>query len=332
MLELSLRPAPWLAPLLLLTACASPETAGRGEAVRMTDPGNLPMEPTATPVPPAPPALPPVGPEDTFVDDDMGCTKMDILFVIDNSGSMQQEQENLAANFPRFIELLDQYEGGILDYRVGVTTTAVREEGSILGIIPIAAGDNGALMETGNCGTGRAWMQKGDTDLVGCFSEVAQVGTDGSSQEMPLLAARLAVTDRTAPGEPNEGFLRDDALLALVFITDEDDVSTANLPAGGFGGGGDAAPVADFLAAIDTAAGGEGQWAAAVVAGDLQPGENDGCRSEFGRADHAVRLQSFVEDLQPNGMFSSICADDLTPALEQALDTFTSACDTFVII
>ena len=35
--------------------------------------------------------------------DALGCSKMDLLFVIDNSGSMGEEQTNLIANFPTFI-------------------------------------------------------------------------------------------------------------------------------------------------------------------------------------------------------------------------------------
>jgi hypothetical protein len=57
----------------------------------------------------------------------MGCTKVDILFVIDDSGSMSEEQSNLASNFPRFIQLIEDYRtpnGTQLDYRVGVTSSS----------------------------------------------------------------------------------------------------------------------------------------------------------------------------------------------------------------
>jgi hypothetical protein len=33
---------------------------------------------------------------------------------------------------------------------------------------------------------------------------------------------------QAGPGMPNEGFLRDDSLLAIVYVTDEDDCSTGN--------------------------------------------------------------------------------------------------------
>src|SRR5688572_9465553 len=39
---------------------------------------------------------------------DLGCTdQIDLLFVIDNSGTMGQEQENLARNFPLLIQQLE---------------------------------------------------------------------------------------------------------------------------------------------------------------------------------------------------------------------------------
>jgi len=47
---------------------------------------------------------------------------VDILFVIDNSGSMGDEQGKLAANFPAFISVLEE-EDVDANYRIGVTTT-----------------------------------------------------------------------------------------------------------------------------------------------------------------------------------------------------------------
>jgi hypothetical protein len=47
---------------------------------------------------------------------------VDILFVIDNSGSMGEEQATLAQNFDGFIEVLEE-EGVKANYRIGVTTT-----------------------------------------------------------------------------------------------------------------------------------------------------------------------------------------------------------------
>src|SRR5437870_1742856 len=45
---------------------------------------------------------------------------LDILFVVDNSGSMAAEQQQLTANFPQFINVLQQIEGGLPDIHLGV--------------------------------------------------------------------------------------------------------------------------------------------------------------------------------------------------------------------
>lgn len=47
---------------------------------------------------------------------------VDILFVIDNSGSMSEEQESLSRDFAAFLGVLEQ-EGVEANYRLGVTTT-----------------------------------------------------------------------------------------------------------------------------------------------------------------------------------------------------------------
>src|SRR5688500_19843843 len=51
--------------------------------------------------------------------------KADILFMIDNSISMEDEQENLARNFPAFIDELRKIQGGLPDLHIGVITSDV---------------------------------------------------------------------------------------------------------------------------------------------------------------------------------------------------------------
>src|SRR5688500_18703222 len=132
------------------------------------------------------------------------CTKMDLLVIIDDSGSMAEEQGNLAMNFPRFIEILDAYRtegGGELDYRIGVTTTGrpTTVEISFPPMFPTAPmtmmedGPNGALLMPPSCGMTRRWIDRRDPDVAGTFSCLANVGTEGSSIEMPLLMAQRAV-------------------------------------------------------------------------------------------------------------------------------------------
>lgn len=253
-----------------------------------------------------------------------GCTKMDILFVVDNSGSMSEEQTNLAQNFPKFIDVLNAYMTGAgqpLDYHVGLTTTSLTDVSPIpLPIpIPVPPGDDGALRNDASCGMTRPWIERSDANPAQTFSCVAKVGTDGSGQEQPLGAAKLALTDRIADGK-NGGFLRDDALLAIVVLTDEDDQSVD--PASSSS---PELPVENFIMAYDAAKKSHDRWAAAIVAGPTA------CMSNFGSAEEAVRLKDFVAKSGKQAVFSSICDGDLAKSLDEALHTFQTACDSFPI-
>jgi hypothetical protein len=250
---------------------------------------------------------------------ELGCTKMDVLFVIDNSASMQEEQAALAENFPRMVSVLDQLRDGVVDYRVGVTTTSFGT--SFFGLSVPA--EDGELLKSPDMAT--AWLARGEADLAARFATLATVGTEGSGDEQPLRAAREAVTSRVSDGK-NAAFFRKDALLAIVVITDEDDGSsdaTGGIPI--LGDLGPSTPVADIKGAIDNATGGSGRWAAAVIAG-RQVG---GCQSAYGDAADAERLREFTGLLGANGVMGDICSGNLAGELQTALDTFTAACESF---
>ena len=273
-----------------------------------------------------------------------GCNKMDILFVVDDSGSMGEEQSNLAANFPRFVEVLDAYrtEGGNpLDYRLGVTTTGKDFTTVINIVLPGLPPQTMTLMENGpngelqqSCGMTRKWIEASDPNVGTTFSCVAEVGTGGSSTEMPLLMTEMALTARVADGS-NAGFLREDALLAVVMLTDEDDCSRegnmaeisidASNPAGAADECDDSLtmPVSRFLGVLDGVKGDRGRWAGAIIAGETD------CSSAFGDAVAATRLQRFASEAGDNVVFSSICEGDLSGALDRAVDTFEAACLSF---
>jgi hypothetical protein len=260
------------------------------------------------------------------------CDQMDILFVIDNSESMSGEQANLIANFPGFVSVLDDFrnaDGDPVDYHVGVTTTGVSKRLKIGPISDTIHGEDGHLQTgDGGCGMTRGWLERDDADVSTKFSCAANVGTDGSVDEMPLEAARLALGDRVTDGS-NAGFLREDALLAIVMLTDEQDCSYIpyDINLGLFGVLCDDPPptdVAPYLAAFDAAKGGErNRWATAVIAGiDPEP-----CSSDLGSAAPATRLVDFAGRVGENAVTSSICEGDLASALGEAMAKFQAACD-----
>lgn len=254
------------------------------------------------------------------------CEKMDVLFVIDNSGSMGQEQTNLIANFPAFISVLD---ASGLDYRVAVTTTGRDYTYTMttpLGGIPTSqdGGDNGAMLKPAACNMTKRWIDKADPDPSGTFSCVANVGTGGPSDEMPLSAMRDAFEERMMDNT-NAGFRRPDSLLAIVFLTDEEDCSyeqSVTLPFASSLCDSMQEPVANYVSFLDTYTGDRSRWAVAAIAG---PGPG-ACSSSFGNADEAARLAQFVTLTGTNAKMSSICDGDLAIGLGEALALFQSAC------
>ena len=312
----------------LISPCLLALVIGCGTSVS-PDPGDLPGEDTEDPGPGAggPGPGTPVAPE--------ACTKMDIVFVVDDSGSMSEEQSNLASNFPTFFNVIDNHvnsDGVPTDYRIAVTTTGRDVDYTVkvpppFGLeLPMSEdGDNGAFRKTSSMTA--PWIQRGDANPQSTFASLANVGTGGPSLEMPLYSLQLALTDRVQDGT-NKNFLRDDALLAVVVLTDEDDCSRSD---NNFEIESDQCDPGDStfmgtnesLAFLDNVKGARGRWATAVIAGP-----ND-CESNFGSAYQADRLMNFVSQTGENGSFSSICDGDLTTALEAALENFDAACNAF---
>lgn len=256
-----------------------------------------------------------------------GCQKLDLLFVIDNSGSMGQEQANLIANFPMFITVLD---ASGLDYRVAVTTTSRDYHYNMTlpvgGSLPqnTGAGDDGRMLQPASCSMTKRWIDKGDPTPAQTFSCVANVGTSGNSDEMPLGAMRDAFEDRMMDNT-NAGFRRNDALLGVVFLTDEEDCSyeaSVNLSFGQSLCSSQMETATNYVTFLDTYTGHRSRWAAAAIAG-MGPGD---CTSSFGNANEATRLKAFVAAAGSQARMSSICDGDLSVSLQQTLALFQSAC------
>jgi len=164
---------------------------------------------------------------------------VDILFVIDDSGSMKEEQESLRANFPRFIEILETIDGGLPNVQIGVITpnlgTSAIDGTTAAAVVGCSGqGQAGTLRELAPGGprflrdvadgAGGRVRNYGALTLADAFAQLATVGTTGCGIEQHLEAMKRAL-DGTNPA--NTGFVRDDAYLAVVVIADEDDCSLA---------------------------------------------------------------------------------------------------------
>ena len=166
--------------------------------------------------------------------------KTDILFVVDNSGSMAANQQRVATDLPVFVAELQKSGGVANSYRVGLTSTSVYLAYQYFDTVayfyyPQAGWLVNLPLLDGGTGTER-YLDDSDPDLVPRFAlAMTAVGIDGSGQETPFEAARIALLDAVAPASPdggpaNAGFLRDGARLMVVAVSDEDDCSETDRP------------------------------------------------------------------------------------------------------
>jgi hypothetical protein len=162
---------------------------------------------------------------------------LDILFLVDKSPTMADEQQSLADNFPRFIEVLESIEGGLPNVHIGVITQDIGAGGFDSGGTCSGAGDAGRLQNTprvAGCsppagafiedianpdGTRQRNYTGTLSDTFGC---IAQVGPDGCGFEQHLESLKRALDDSVPE---NAGFLRPDAYLGIIILSDEDDCS-----------------------------------------------------------------------------------------------------------
>lgn len=167
---------------------------------------------------------------------------IDILFVIDNSGSTLDKQTVFSQNFPRFVQALDAFPMGRPDLHIGVVDTTVdiatpgyasgntgcpspdpRDNG-LLQNTPKIAGctpPNGQFITDIKNPAGSRTVNYAGTleDTVSC---IALLGADGCGFEAPLEAMKRAL-DGSRP--ENAGFIRNGAYLGVIILTDEDDAS-----------------------------------------------------------------------------------------------------------
>lgn len=138
-----------------------------------------------------------------FVAAETSQNEVDILFVIDDSGSMGDDQRILADNFDLFIESAFLSSPDV-DVRIGVTTTDILSQGAADGYLLGAP----------------AILRSGSPSLTADFQQRALVGTSGSGWEHGLEAMLRALDGR------NGGFPRRNAALSVVIVSDEDDGGT----------------------------------------------------------------------------------------------------------
>ena len=171
---------------------------------------------------------------DTFTQ--LSVRKVDILWVVDSSGSMAPKQARLAAAFNGFINQLVSAQPPI-DFHIAVATTDTDDPATRGKLLPWTVGAMSAsyiscVPQVGGMSLCNTSPTPGDLpSAITAFNGIINsVGINGSASEKPLLNMYLALTNPAnidTPATPS--FIRADASLYVIVVSDEDDSSCSPL-------------------------------------------------------------------------------------------------------
>lgn len=146
--------------------------------------------------------------------------KVDILWVIDNSGSMETSQTNLANNFPAFI---NKFVATGSDFRMAVTTTDAylapyhkANQPTVFDYKDYSLIRDGA----GSTHSGVFVIDPSTPNISDVFLKNIKQGINGSGDERAFSSFEATLSDAR-----NSAFRRPDAFLAVIVVSDEDDFS-----------------------------------------------------------------------------------------------------------
>ncbi len=134
--------------------------------------------------------------EQTFTQDLQD--QVDVMWIVDNSGSMSDDLVTVGNNFEAFIQVFIDYD---LDYQMGVITTDMdnpAQSGRLVG----------------------PYITPATPDPVATFVDQIDLGATGSGSEQGFEALQAALTSPILTNE-NAGFMRPDAAIAAIVVSDE---------------------------------------------------------------------------------------------------------------
>ncbi len=209
--------------------------------------------------------------------------RADVLWIIDDSCSMDDDQSALAEHIPAFI---DWFVDSEIDFHIGLTTT-----------------DDSPILEVGRLravpGSEAPWIDPDTPDPVASFRAIASVGVDGSIHESGLGAAYLGLTARLR--DDNAGFLREDASLHTIVVSDEDDDTDPELI--------DAAEFVDWYAELDVQPDRRTFSPIVTLSGEQAGHTYLSVRSALGGASADIRADSWVQILDDLGRWMTTPKD-----------------------
>jgi hypothetical protein len=225
----------------------------------------------------------PVLVSETFVQEALPL--VDILWVVDNTASMEDELRALGATANAFVQSLNELE---LAWQLGIVTMDTTPES-----------DPGVLR-------GEPWIVTPQTPkAASVFEATLGLATSETAHEAGLAAAILALTPPRIDDD-NRGFRRAGAALEIVFVSDGDDDGDSDDVLGG-------GAFEAFLQLMGEEADRSGEPAvASAIVGDVP----SGCTPEEGK--QALPGTAFVAAAEATGgIVRSVCSPDLEPILQQ---------------
>lgn len=190
-------------------------------------------------------------------DPDCGCSAIDILFIVDNSGSMQEHAPGVIAAFDPFVEEMIEVLPPGTSLHIGVTrATGFYDPGDAGGwggpsceatIVegvwsPPTAGDNGVNGQQGRLFEEHSlryfsFHTDGDPSYLKGWFQNALIGA--IDLFVPYSNAETVIAGAAYPFHPvnaewNAGFLREQAVLVLFLLSDSPDLSPPEIPTGDF--------------------------------------------------------------------------------------------------
>lgn len=210
----------------------------------------------------------------------LALNKLDILFVIDNSGSMLTKQQNLANSFESFV---NTFQNKNFDFNIAIITTDID-----------GGGQDGDFQGT------PAVLTSSTSNFANIFKTNVVVGATGSAAAKAMGAIELALsTSKLA--STNAGFLRNDAHLAIVILSDSDDFDSSITDS----------QLLTFLdglkPATTSSSGSKLNYSISAVIAKTSFGN---CAAPFDDGDTFVRLASATD-----GETASICESDFSTGL-----------------
>jgi hypothetical protein len=139
--------------------------------------------------------------------------KVDILWVVDNSGSMESSQTNLANNFSAFISKFITSDS---DFHMAVTTSDAYLAPYSSSYSSFSRIRDGA----GSIHSGVFVIDKNTPDMANVFLKNIKQGISGAGDERAFSSFQATLGDSW-----NTSFRRPDAFLAVIIVSDEDDFS-----------------------------------------------------------------------------------------------------------